>query len=34
MSTATGEKVITGVTADPYDWPYNQRLDPSAPRWC
>jgi nicotinamidase-related amidase len=25
--TATGEKRITGLTADPYDWPYNQNLD-------
>ncbi|MFT4049074.1 MAG: isochorismatase family cysteine hydrolase [Solirubrobacterales bacterium] len=26
-TTALGEKRITGVTADPYDWPYNQNLD-------
>jgi nicotinamidase-related amidase len=28
MTTAvTGAKRITGVEADPYDWPYNQNLD-------
>ncbi|MGH2960060.1 MAG: biuret amidohydrolase [Solirubrobacterales bacterium] len=26
-TTALGEKRITGLTADPYDWPYNQNLD-------